>query len=301
MSTSTSKEIPASFLSSFKSWMASGDKEGALAEERLLRRLSTFRANNEADSLVPSSANARIKRVQLTAEDKGRFINMLSITPTSINTSSDTPTTVVLHGYGAGLGFFSLNLEALSQWSAKRGLPVYLLDWLGMGRSARVPFKITAKSDDISNRVSQAETFFLDSLEEWRVKMGINRMTLVGHSLGGYLSLAYALRYPTRVSRIILLSPAGIPAGPDSTEPAQEVEKSQIDTTTEASPDVVEPTQKSLSAIKKDQIQEKQKESIGRRLVRIQIKNKKGEIRPTDYLLFSLYMLGKLVIPHSEF
>lgn len=34
-------------------------------------------------------------------------------------------------------------------------------------------------------------------------------MILVGHSLGGYLTTAYALRYPQHVTKLILVSPAG--------------------------------------------------------------------------------------------
>lgn len=41
----------------------------------------------------------------------------------------------------------------------------------------------------------QAEDFFLESLEAWREAQGIEVMTLIGHSLGGYLSLAFALKY----------------------------------------------------------------------------------------------------------
>jgi cardiolipin-specific phospholipase len=67
--------------------------------------------------------------------------------------------------------------------------------------------------------VKQAEAFLLDSLEEWRDKMGINKMTLVGHSLGAYLVTAYALKYPQHVSRLVLLSPAGVNAGPDTIIP----------------------------------------------------------------------------------
>lgn len=44
--------------------------------------------------------------------------------------------------------------------------------------------------------LSQAERFFTDSLDEWREKMGIEKMTLIGHSLGGYIVSAYALKYP---------------------------------------------------------------------------------------------------------
>ena len=111
------------------------------------------------------------------------YINTLSILPTASQSTTVAPV-VLLHGYGAGLGFFFQNFSALGAWSERRRAPVYALDWLGMGRSARVPFKVHAKRDDIPRRVAEAEGFFINSLEEWREKMGLQKMTLVGHSLG---------------------------------------------------------------------------------------------------------------------
>jgi len=48
-------------------------------------------------------------------------------------------------------------------------------------------------------------------------------MTLIGHSLGAYFSVAYALRYPDRVSKLILLSPAGVPSDPNYDDPSREL------------------------------------------------------------------------------
>ena len=40
--------------------------------------------------------------------------------------------------------------------------------------------------------------------------MGIDKMVLVGHSMGGYLAAAYALKYPEHIKHLILVCPAGI-------------------------------------------------------------------------------------------
>ena len=51
---------------------------------------------------------------------------------------------------------------------------------------------------NISNikSVTDHEDYFIDSLELWRKAIGLTTpFTLVGHSLGGYLSAAYALKY----------------------------------------------------------------------------------------------------------
>ena len=95
---------------------------------------------------------------------------------------------VMLHGYGAGLGFFYKNFEGLSR---VKGWKIYALDMLGMGRSSRPPFKIHAK--DRQSKITEAENWFIDSLEEWRVIRKIEKFTLLGHSMGGYMAVAYAL------------------------------------------------------------------------------------------------------------
>lgn len=122
---------------------------------------------------------------------------------------------VIIHGYGAGLGFFYKNFEPLSR---APGWQLYALDLLGMGRSSRPPFKLQGKTRE--QQISEAEDWFIDALEEWRIKRNIEKMTLVGHSMGGYMATCYALKYPGRLNKLILASPVGIPEDPYATQAA---------------------------------------------------------------------------------
>ncbi|KAK2590036.1 hypothetical protein QQS21_012289 [Conoideocrella luteorostrata] len=118
-------------------------------------------------------------------------------------------TLVMVHGYGAGLGFFFKNFEPITRIP---GLKLYALDMLGMGNSSRPPFKIHAR--DKEEKVQEAENWFIDALEEWRKARKIERFTLLGHSLGGYLAVSYAIKYPGHLKKLILASPVGIPEDP---------------------------------------------------------------------------------------
>lgn len=158
--------------------------------------------NSITDPYGPRQWNSQM--VELSG--KGRALNEFSVERVGEDVEQNL---VVLHGYGAGLGFFYRNFEALSR---ARNWKLYALDLLGMGRSSRPAFRIHAKDKD--GKITEAENFFIDALEEWRIKRGIDRFTLVGHSLGGYLSVAYALKYPGHLNKLILASPVGIPEDP---------------------------------------------------------------------------------------
>lgn len=118
-------------------------------------------------------------------------------------------TIVMLHGYGAGLGFYYKNFEPLTR---NEGWKLYALDMLGMGNSTRPPFKIHAK--DPAGKIAEAESWFVDALEEWRKLRKLEKFTLLGHSLGGYLAVSYALKYPGHLNKLILASPVGVPEDP---------------------------------------------------------------------------------------
>lgn len=155
-----------------------------------------------SDPYGPRQWNSEL--VQLAG--KARALNEFSVTRTDEAVDNSL---VMLHGYGAGLGFFYKNFEGLSR---QPNWKLYALDMLGMGRSSRPSFKIHAKERE--DKIKEAESWFVDALEEWRIKRGIEKMTLLGHSLGGYMAVAYALKYPGHLNKLILASPVGIPEDP---------------------------------------------------------------------------------------
>lgn len=160
------------------------------------------RTNSITDPYGPRQWHSKL--VQLAG--KNRYLNEFSVERLGEETQNDL---VMLHGYGAGLGFFYKNFDSLSRvphWK------LYALDLLGMGRSSRPPFRINAK--DKEDKIREAENWFVDALEEWRQKRGIEKMTLLGHSLGGYMAVCYALKYPGHLNKLILASPVGIPEDP---------------------------------------------------------------------------------------
>jgi proline iminopeptidase len=48
----------------------------------------------------------------------------------------------------------------------------------------------------------------IDDLERLRQELRLDKLTIVGHSMGAVLASAYASKYPNRVEQLILLSPA---------------------------------------------------------------------------------------------
>ena len=104
---------------------------------------------------------------------------------------------VLVHGFGCGILQFYKNLDHLH--SDRR---LYALDLPGFARSTRIPFPGDAEA---------VEATFVSALERWREGVGLERFVLLGHSLGGFLSLSYAMSHPHRVRHLILEDPWGFP------------------------------------------------------------------------------------------
>lgn len=120
------------------------------------------------------------------------------IAPTATTANDSSPPLVLIHGYTAASMVFARNLAGLAETFGT----VYAVDLLGWGLSSRprVSFETT----------QETEAFFIDSLFEWQQAQQIERIILAGHSLGGYLCVAYAEQHPACVDQLLLLVPGGV-------------------------------------------------------------------------------------------
>jgi pimeloyl-ACP methyl ester carboxylesterase len=125
---------------------------------------------------------------------------------------------VFLAGYGGATGIWLFNLHELG---ADPMLRVFSVDHLGTGGSDRPPFPMRS-SQSADTSAEEAQSFFVDSLEAWRVATGLGRIALVGHSLGGLIAGAYAVKFPDNVALLSLVSPAGLPEPPTNLQPPPE-------------------------------------------------------------------------------
>lgn len=176
-------------------WTQSNPEILARAQDDLLRRFirsATFRRNQK----------------------------VAGINSVTFETQTQSARTVVLaHGFGSGLGFFVQNIDGL----LASGVKVVTVDWLGMGGSDRpvcrsAPIRWSWCESGLT--ATQAVDFFIDPFHEWMQDIidDTKPVTLMGHSLGGYLAARYALKYHNDSSsildKLILASPVGFAKPP---------------------------------------------------------------------------------------
>lgn len=110
----------------------------------------------------------------------------------------EAPAVLLLHGFGS-------SLQTWDVWSQTLELNyrVIRLDLPGFG--------LTGPS--ANNDYSEAQD--LKSLIQFLDKLGVNKLAVVGHSMGGKLAWSFAAQQPNRVTALVLMAPDGFPKPED--------------------------------------------------------------------------------------
>jgi pimeloyl-ACP methyl ester carboxylesterase len=113
------------------------------------------------------------------------------------------PVLVLLHGY----------LESLEIWDEFAGL---------LGRAGYRTVSLDLPGHGISEVVGPVHTmeFLADITAQLLDKLGIEKVTIVGHSMGGYAALAFAERYPEKLEGLVLFH-----STPDADSPEKQEER----------------------------------------------------------------------------
>ena len=105
--------------------------------------------------------------------------------------SASNPAVILLHGLGGDASNWAMTVPALAS-----KYHVYALDQIGFGKSDK----------PITNyRVAMLVEF----LDVFCKKLGIQKATLVGNSLGGWTAAAFAIAHPEKVDKLVLVCAAG--------------------------------------------------------------------------------------------
>ncbi len=97
---------------------------------------------------------------------------------------------IFVHGLSGSTRWWTENVEALAGQYR-----VYLVDLPGFGAMRRAPLR-------------QGVHSATDWLIRWMETVGVRRAHLVGHSMGGHISLRIAAERPDLVNRLVLVAPA---------------------------------------------------------------------------------------------
>jgi pimeloyl-ACP methyl ester carboxylesterase len=100
---------------------------------------------------------------------------------------------ILFHGKNFGGYYWTSVIKALTG----KGFRVIVPDQVGFGKSDKAYIHYSFHS------LAQNNKMLLDSL-------GINKITILGHSMGGMLATRFTLMYPDRVEKLLLEDPIGL-------------------------------------------------------------------------------------------
>ena len=104
----------------------------------------------------------------------------------------DAPPLVFVHGLSSYIGFWEHQLPHFAQQRR-----VLALDLPGYGASGRPDVPYTPP-------------WYAEVVHAWLAQLEVDRAVVVGHSMGGQISMTLALSHPEQVERLVLAAPAGI-------------------------------------------------------------------------------------------
>lgn len=133
-----------------------------------------------------------------TTEFQVKFYNVNGIRTRCVEAGSGEPL-ILLHGVGGHLEAYSRNIKA----HAENGFHVYAIDMIGHG--------FTDKVSEYDLELPVYTKHLLDFMDT----AGIEKASISGESLGGWVASWFASEHPERVNKLVLNTAAGLTMYPE--------------------------------------------------------------------------------------
>lgn len=128
---------------------------------------------------------------QITYKYKTRFIKISGYDIAYIDEGDSSNTLLFIHGLGSYLKAWDRNIIEL-----KNHFRCIALDLPGYGKSSK-----QIHSGSVS--------FYVEIIKEFISTLNLKVISLVGHSMGGQIAMAFTIKYPEVINKLILVAPAG--------------------------------------------------------------------------------------------
>lgn len=141
---------------------------------------------------MPSSPT--LDRLQ-AAGVASRFVTVAGVATHYLCAGLDKPgpPIVLVHGMGMSCEYWERNITALAAYH-----PVYALSFWGHGFSGANP------------RLRHTLSNYVGFLRRFLLELDLERVALVGHSMGGQIVARFAADFPVMVERLVLVGAAGL-------------------------------------------------------------------------------------------
>jgi pimeloyl-ACP methyl ester carboxylesterase len=145
------------------------------------------------EQTTPVATPTDVKPGSITCEDVPYPYVRMAYMDVAPQGAANGHTVVLLHGNNFAGFYFGGPIDALR----KEGFRVIVPDQIGYGRSSKpiIPYNL--------NDMARNTRAILQSLK-------IDRVMIVGHSMGGMLATRFATQYPDVVERLVLYNPIGL-------------------------------------------------------------------------------------------
>jgi pimeloyl-ACP methyl ester carboxylesterase len=172
-----------------KSFILKFSEKGRKSAKALLRVFSSYQriaVAAVAISLLWMAAAAQAQFQEKQVKVFGVKINYIEAGDAS------RPKVILLHGLGGNGGNWQPVIQALAG-----KYHVFAPDQVGFGKSEKPIIKYRVAT-------------FVDFLDKFMAELKIEKAAVVGHSMGGWIAALAAVKYPSRISRLVLTDSAGI-------------------------------------------------------------------------------------------